>query len=49
MKAFSIPKLELYTALLAVRFNVDICIALTIPIMDAFMWTDSAIVLLLLN
>ena len=49
MKALSIPKLELQTALLATRLNDDILKALTIPVSNTFMWTDSTTVLQWLN
>ena len=45
MKAISIPKLELQASLLATRLNIDIMKALSIPINDVFMWTDSTTVL----
>ena len=41
MKAISIPKLELQASLLATRLKIDIMKALSIPINDVFMWTDS--------
>ena len=43
MKAMSIFKLELQAALLATLLNEDIFKALTNPINDVFMWTDSTI------
>ena len=45
MKAISIPKLELQASLLATRLKIDIMKALSIPINDVFMWTDSTTVL----
>ena len=45
MKAISIPKLELKTSLLATRLKIHIMKALSIPINDVFMWTDSTTVL----
>ena len=46
MKAISIPKLELQQAsLLATRLKIDIMKALSIPINDVVMWTDSTTVL----
>ena len=49
MKALSIPKLELQAALLATRLKEDILKALTIPVSNTFMWTDSTTVLQWLN
>ena len=45
MKAISIPKLELQASLLATRLKIDIMKALSIPVNDVFMWTDSTTVL----
>ena len=45
MKAISNPKLELQASLLATRLKIDIMKALSIPINDVFMWTDSTTVL----
>ncbi|XP_063728551.1 uncharacterized protein LOC134856114 [Symsagittifera roscoffensis] len=49
MKALSIPKLELQAALLATRLKEDVLKALTIPVSNTFMWTDSITVLQWLN
>ena len=49
MKALSIPKLELQAALLATRLKEDVLKALTIPVSNTFMWTDSTTVLQWLN
>ena len=49
MKALSIPKLELQSALLATRLKEDVLKALTIPVSNTFMWTDSTTVLQWLN
>ena len=49
MKARSIPKLELQAALLATRLKEDVLKALTIPVSNTFMWTDSTTVLQWLN
>ncbi|XP_063717837.1 uncharacterized protein LOC134844942 [Symsagittifera roscoffensis] len=49
MKALSIPKLELQAALLATRLKEDVPKALTIPVSNTFMWTDSTTVLQWLN
>ena len=43
MEALSISKLELQAALLATRLKEDILKALTIPVSNAFMWTESSI------
>ena len=49
MKALSIPKLELQAALLATRLKEDNLNALTIPVSNTLMWTDSTTVLQWLN
>ena len=49
MKALSIPKLELQTALRATRLKDDIMTALTVRIIHFYMWTDSTTVLRWLN
>ena len=45
MKAMTVPKLEIQTALLAARLKREICRALTVTVDKVFMWTDSTIVL----
>ena len=45
MKTLTVPKLELQAAVLAARLSVDIRDALTIPVRQLFMWTDSTTVL----
>ena len=49
MKVMTIPKLELQAALLAARFQQDICQALAVPANKDFMWTDSTTVFQRLN
>ena len=49
MKALSNPKLELQAASLATRLKEDVIKALTIPLSNTFMWTDSTTVLQWLN
>ena len=49
MKALSIPKLEQQAALLATCLKEDVLKALTIPVSNTFMWTDSTTVLQWLN
>ena len=48
MKTLTVPKLELQAALLAARLR-EICKALTVPVQNTFMWTDSTAVLQWLN
>ena len=45
MKCLTVPKLELQSALLAMRLKVDIYKVLTIPLSKTFLWTDSTTVL----
>ena len=45
MKGLSMPKLELRAALLGTRLKEDVLKALTIPVSNTFMWTDSTTVL----
>ena len=49
MKTITVPKLELQAALLAARLREEICKALTLPVQNTFMWTDSTTVLQWLN
>ena len=49
MKTLTVPKLELQAALLAARLREEICKALTVPVQNTFMWTDSTTVLQWLN
>ncbi|XP_075255010.1 uncharacterized protein LOC142346831 [Convolutriloba macropyga] len=49
MKTLPVPKLELQAALLAARLGEEICKALTVPVQNTFMWTDSTTVLQWLN
>ena len=49
MKTLSIPKLQLQAALLTTRLKEDVLKALTIPVSNKFMWTDSTTVLQWLN
>ena len=49
VKTLTVPKLELQEALLAARLREEICKALTVPVQNMFMWTDSTTVLQRLN
>ena len=49
MKTLTVPKLELQAALLAARLREEICKALTEPVQNTFMWTESTTVLQWLN
>ena len=49
MKTLTVPKLELQAALIAARLREEICKALTVPVQNTFMWTDSTTVLQWLN
>ena len=49
MKALSIPKLEIQSALLATRLKDDILTARTVSLNHVYMWTDSTTVLQWLN
>ena len=49
MKVMTVPKLELQAALLAARLKREITQALTVPVNQVFMWTDSTTVLQWIN
>ena len=49
IKTLTVPKPEIQAALLAARLRKEIYKALTVPVQNTFMWTNSATVLQWLN